>query len=91
MFKDIVFLGNTGIGIRIRIIGTESFTTLEKMEITVVTQGRAEDPQIKELDRRRVNKAQSTDQNKGLNNDVQNACELLINKILQNLFRLNQA
>ena len=45
----------------------------------------------KELDRRRVNKAQSANQNKGLNNDVQNACELLIIEILQNLFRLNQA
>ena len=44
---------------------------------------------IKELDRRRVNKAQSANQNKGLNNDVQNACELLIIKILQIL--LNQA
>ena len=43
----------------------------------------------KELDRRRVNKAQSANQNKGLNNDVQNACELLIIKILQIL--LNQA
>ena len=45
----------------------------------------------KELDRRIVNKAQSANQNKGLNNDVQNACELLIIEILQNLFRLNQA
>ena len=45
----------------------------------------------KELDRRRVNKTQSTNQNKGLNNDVQNACELLIIEILQNLLRLNQA
>ena len=45
----------------------------------------------KELDRRRVNNAQSANQNRGLNNDVQNTCELLIIKVLQNLFRLNQA
>ena len=44
-----------------------------------------------ELDRRRVNKAQPANQNKGLNNDVQNACKLLIIEILQNLFRLNQS
>ena len=37
---------------------------------------------IKEFDRRRVNKAQSANQNKGLNDDVQNACELLIVEIL---------
>ena len=37
----------------------------------------------KELDRRRVNEAQSANQDRGLNNDVQNACELLIIKILQ--------
>ena len=47
--------------------------------------------ETKELDRRRVNKAQSANQNKGLNNDAQNACELLIIEVSQNLFRLNQA
>ena len=34
--------------IRIGIIGTESFTTLEEMEITVLTQRRAEDPQTEQ-------------------------------------------
>ena len=43
----------------------------------------------KDLDSRRVNEAQSANQNKGLNNDVQNACELLIIEIFQNLFRLS--
>ena len=41
----LTFLGNTGIIIGIWIIGNESFTTLEEMEITVLTQRRAEDPQ----------------------------------------------
>ena len=48
-------------------------------------------PPLKELDRRRVSKAQSANQNKGLNDDVQNACELLIIEILENLIRLDQA
>ena len=42
----------------------------------------------KELAKRIVNKAQSANQNKGLNNGVQNACELLIIEIWQNLFTL---
>ena len=38
-----------------------------------------------------MNKAQSANQNKRLNYDVQSTCELLIIEILQNLFRLNHA
>ena len=45
----------------------------------------------KELDRRRVNEAQSANQNKGLHNDVQNAWELLIIEILQIFFQIKSS